>query len=202
MPNKTIFTIYLSKCQQNNLYDIILFMKKEKKLTASFENYLCAIYEIENKNKAARVKDIANFLSVGAPSVSEALKALEKKECINYEPYGLITLTPKGQKIVEEKLQRNKIISDFLKDVLLVDEKIISKNSQTIEYGMDEAVLEKFVRFLTFMQTCSCKEPKWIKSFRYYAQNGTLQEKCNSCIAKCKEKSSCKDNSACCRIQN
>lgn len=53
--------------------------KKEKKLTASFENYLCAIYEIESKNKAARVKDIASLLSIGASSVSEAMKALEKK---------------------------------------------------------------------------------------------------------------------------
>lgn len=162
-------------------------MKKGKKLTASFEKYLCAIYEIEKKNKAARVKDVATFLSIGASSVSEAMKALEKKECINYEPYGLITLTKKGHKIVIEKLKRNEIISNFLKDVLLVDESIVAKNSQTIEYGMDEAVLEKFVRFLTFMQTCSCKEPKWIKSFKYYAQNGEMQDKCNSCIKKCKE---------------
>lgn len=171
-------------------------MKKEKRLTASFENYLCAIYDIEKKNKAARVKDIANFLSIGASSVSEAMKALEKKECINYEPYGLITLTEKGRKFVVEKLKRNEIISNFLKDVLLVEESIIAKNSQTIEYGMDKAVLEKFVRFLTFMQTCSCKEPKWIKSFKYYAKEGKLQDKCNSCVERCG--SGCKDNSSCC----
>lgn len=162
-------------------------MKKENKLTASFENYLCAIYEIEKKNKAARVKDIASFLSIGASSVSEAMKALEKKECINYEPYGLITLTKKGHKIVVEKLKRNEIISNFLKDVLLVDESLVAKNSQTIEYGLDEAVLLKFVRFLTFMQTCSCKEPKWIKSYKYYALHGEVQEKCHSCIKRCKE---------------
>lgn len=160
-------------------------MEKNGKLSASFENYLCAIYEIEKKNKAARVKDIAHFLSIGASSVSEAMKALEKKECINYEPYGLITLTKKGQKIVIEKLKRNEIISAFLRDVLLVDESLIENNAKKIEYGMDEAVLEKFVRFLTFMQTCSCKEPKWIKSFKYFAQHGELQDKCNSCIEKC-----------------
>lgn len=162
-------------------------MKEKKKLTASFENYLCAIYEIEKKNKAARVKDLATFLSIGASSVSEAMKALGKKECINYEPYGLITLTKKGQKIVVEKLKRSEIISNFLKDVLLVDENEIAENAQKIEYGMSEKVLEKFVRFLTFMQTCSCKEPKWIKSFKYYAQNGEMQDKCNSCIKKCKD---------------
>lgn len=171
-------------------------MKKTNRLTASFENYLCAIYSIEKQNKAARVKDIANYLSIGASSVSEAMKALEKKEYINYEPYGLITITKKGEKLVLEKLKRNGIISHFLKEVLLVDDNAVAENAQKIEYGMSEEVLEKFVRFLTFMQTCSCKEPKWIKSFKYYAQNGELQEKCTSCIAKCS--SGCKDNSSCC----
>jgi len=162
-------------------------MKKENKLTASFENYLCAIYAIEKQNKAARVKDIASYLSIGASSVSEAMKALEKKEVINYEPYGLITLTKKGGKLVVEKIKRNEIISHFLKEVLLVSDEAVAENAKKIEYGMSEEVLEKFVRFLTFMQTCSCKEPKWIKSFKYYAQNGEMQDKCNSCIKKCKE---------------
>lgn len=173
-------------------------MEKERKLTESFEKYLCAIYEIEKQNQSARVKDIAKFLSIGAPSVSEAMKALEKKGCINYEPYGAITLSESGKKVVEEKLKRNEIISNFLKDVLLVDESVVQKNSQSIEYAMDELVLEKFLRFINFMQTCSCKEPKWIKSFKFYAKNGELQDKCNSCIAKCKDNSGCKDNSNCC----
>lgn len=173
-------------------------MQKEKKLTASLENYLCAIYFIEKQNKAARVKNISNYLSIGASSVSEAMKVLEKKEYINYEPYGLITLTKLGEKFAVEKIKRNEIISNFLKDVLLVDDASVAENAQKIEYGMSEEVLEKFVRFLTFMQTCSCKEPKWIKSFKYYSQNGELQEKCTSCIAKCKANSGCKDNSSCC----
>lgn len=161
-------------------------MQKEKKLAAGFEKYLCTIYGIEEENKSARIKDIARCLSVGAPSVSEAMKALQKKGFINYEPYSQITLTPKGKRIVSEKFKRSEIISRFLKDVLLVDSALICENSQKIEYAMSEEVLNKFVEFLTFMQTCSCKEPKWIKSFKYYAQNGKLQDKCNSCIQKCK----------------
>lgn len=164
-------------------------MKKEKKLTASLENYLYAVLAIEKKNKAARVKDIANYLSLGAPSVSEAMKTLEKGKYINYEPYGLITLTKKGEKLASEKFKRNEILSSFLKNILLVEDSIIAENVKNIEYGMSEEVLEKFVRFLTFMQTCSCKEPKWIKSFKFYAQNGKLRDKCSSCIAKCKANS-------------
>jgi Mn-dependent transcriptional regulator len=122
-------------------------MRKKDKLTASLENYLCAIYKIEKQNKAARVKDISNLLSIGASSVSEAMKILERGKYINYQPYGLITLTSKGEKLVIGKLKRNEIISDFLKDVLLVNEASITENAQKIEYGLSEDVLEKFVRF-------------------------------------------------------
>ena len=68
-------------------------MKKKNNLTASLENYIKAISEIVEKQKAARVKDIANSLFIGASSVSEALKNLAEKEYINYQPYGIITLT-------------------------------------------------------------------------------------------------------------
>lgn len=172
--------------------------KRTDKLTASAENYLCAIFAIEKQNKAARVKDISNYLSIGAPSVSEAMKTLEKKNFINYEPYGVITLTRAGEKLVIEKQKRHEIISHFLKEVLLVEEEKVAENAKTIEYGMGEEVLGKFVSFLTFMQTCSCKEPKWIKSYKYYAQNGKFQDKCCSCIKKCKENNLGHDNSNCC----
>jgi len=173
-------------------------MKNKKTLTASLENYLCAIYKIEAQNKAARVKDISSLLSIGASSVSEAMKVLEKKEFINYEPYGLITMTKKGEKLVIEKNKRSETISNFLKDVLLVEEDEVSENAKKIEYGLSEEVLGKFVSFLTFMQTCSCKEPKWIKSYKYFARNGEVQDKCTSCIKKCKESPVEIENPCCC----
>ncbi|MBP7211386.1 metal-dependent transcriptional regulator [bacterium] len=173
-------------------------MKNKKELTANFEKYLCAIYNLEKANKYARVKDIAQVLNIGVSSVSESVKALSKKECLEYEPYGHINLTQKGIKIVKEKLKRSEIISNFLKNVLLVKEDLIKENAQRLEYGMDEEVLERFIRFITFMQKCSCKEPKWIKSFKDFAQNGGFSKKCNDCIKNCNQNSCKIDNSSCC----
>lgn len=159
---------------------------KKSHLTASLENYLCAIYKIAQKNGVARVKEIAQELGYGAPTVSETMKILEKGGYINYEPYGAIALTEKGESVVLNKLKRREIIENFLSDVLMVKDESIAQNVKTIEHGLSEDVLIKFVRFLTFMQTCSCKEPKWIKSFKHFAQEGKLQDRCNSCIEKCK----------------
>lgn len=173
-------------------------MKKKKLLTASTENYISAIYKIVSINKAARVKDISKLLEIGASSVSEALKPLAENGFINYEPYGLITLTTKGEKVAKELNKRHETICNFLENVLLVDKEIVDENAGKIEHGVSKDVLEKFVRFLTFMQKCSCKEPKWIKSFKYYSLNGELQDKCNSCISKCQKNPDLMNNNNCC----
>lgn len=177
-------------------------MKSKNDLTASLENYLKAIYEIVKENKAARVKDVANFLSIGASSASEAIKILAERKYINYEPYGIITLTKKGESTAQEKSKRHEIICHFLENVLLIDTEKVEENAKQIEYSVSEDVLEKFVRFLEFMQTCSCKEPKWIKSFKYYAKHGEMQDKCHTCIKKCSDNPNALSNSNCCGMGN
>ena len=167
-------------------------MKKE--LSESLEKYLLAIYEIVKDSKAARVRDVARYLKIGGPATSDAVKTLALRGYIHYIPYGVITITEKGRKRAEEKISRHKTIRNFLEKVLLIEEKQIDKCAKSIEYSMPEDVLEKFIRFLNFMETCSCKEPKWVKSYKHYAQEGRLTDKCQECI-KNKEKF---DNSNCC----
>ena len=99
-------------------------MKNE--LSESLEKYLLAIYEIVKVNQAARVKDVSNYLKIGGPATSDAVKTLAERGFINYVPYGIITITSKGQKKAEEKINRHKTISNFLEKVLLVEpEKLI-----------------------------------------------------------------------------
>lgn len=166
----------------------------EKELTESLEKYLLAIYEIVKKNKAARVKDVSNYLKIGGPATSDAVKTLAKRGFIDYVPYGIITITQKGTETAENKISRHKIISNFLEKVLLVKSENIEKSAKQIEYSMPKDVLEKFINFLTFMETCSCKEPKWVKSYKHFSEFGEIQDKCKICI---KNKAKF-DNTSCC----
>lgn len=165
-----------------------------EELTQSLEKYLLAIYEIIRLNKAARVKDVSNYLKIGGPATSDAVKTLAQRKYINYEPYGIITITSKGKKKAEAKIKRHNTIANFLDKVLMIEKENIDENASKIEYSMPEDVLDKFVSFLTFMENCSCKEPKWVSSYRYFAQNGDMKNKCHKCMQQ-KEKF---DNSKCC----
>lgn len=167
-------------------------MKHE--LTESLEKYLLAIYEIVKINQAARVKDVSNYLKIGGPATSDAVKTLAQRKFINYVPYGIITITAKGKKRAEEKIYRHKTISNFLEKVLLVESENVDSSAKQIEYAMPEDVLDKFVQFLNFMENCSCKEPKWVKSYTHFAQNKQMSDKCKSCI----ENRDKFDNSSCC----
>ncbi len=169
-----------------------------KDLTQSLEKYLNAVYEIVNKNKAARVKDVATKLDIGIASTSQAIKTLSQKGYVNYEPYGIITITTKGERKIAKKLKRHSIICNFLEKCLLMQKESVEESANNIEFSMTEEVLDRFIEYLTFMQNCSCKEPKWIKSFQYFVNNGKMQEKCTNCIA---NKANF-DNSKCCGCGN
>jgi len=61
--------------------------ENKTQLSDSLEDYLEIILALEKQKKVARVKDIAEEMSVLRGSVTSALKNLSSKELINYEPY-------------------------------------------------------------------------------------------------------------------
>ena len=122
-----------------------------KKLTKSLETYLLAIDTLLNKNNSIIVKDVAQYLNIGAASTAEAVKKLKKKGFINYEPYGNITLTPLGKDTIYIKKYRHKTITDFLNhfdyEVLEVNDSLkpYIKNGYVDEFTNPELV--KAARF-------------------------------------------------------
>lgn len=165
-----------------------------KELTRSLERYLIAIYELINENDNVMVKDVAEKMQIGGASTSEAIKTLANRGYIDYQPYCSIKITEKGTRTAEEKILRHDTIAKFLSEVLLIEDENIEECASKMEFSMPDDVFERFIKYLSFMQKCSCKEPKWVKSFHKYLEQGEMQEKCVFC-AKNKEKF---DNSSCC----
>ena len=60
------------------------------------EKYLCEIYYAVERNGYARISELAKFLNVSASSVSRMAKRLNQSKLIEFERYGIITLTKKG----------------------------------------------------------------------------------------------------------
>lgn len=164
-------------------------MKEKIKLSESMEDYLEIILNLQEINKVARTKDIADRSGVKPSSVTGALKTLEEKKMINYAPYRFITLTAKGTKIAKEITRRHTILKDFLLKALQVDADTADATACRMEHVIDPISMERLVCFINYIYTCPRCGADWLQSFTEHCSSSEHDwEKCNLCLEKCKTK--------------
>lgn len=161
-------------------------------LTASLEDYLEAIFHIVADKRAAKPSDIAKRLKVTRASVTGALHSLAEKKLINYTPYDLVTLTSAGELMAKDVVRRHEVLHDFFVDVLAIDEREAGVAACQMEHSIPKAIVDRFIHFVDFVQTCPRGGSKWIKGFSYQCDHDSAQENCESCITSCIENLSTK----------
>ncbi|MGD9128852.1 MAG: metal-dependent transcriptional regulator [Planctomycetia bacterium] len=156
-------------------------------LTDSLENYLEVILHLEEANKVARAKEIAENLDIQRGSVTGGLKALSEKGYINYQPYSYITLTEKGKRVAKDIAYRHRVIRDFLLKVLNIDEETAEETACKMEHAIDGQTIERLVCFIEYIFTCPRAGKDWIQSFlNFCSTDKRARENCDSCIDKLK----------------
>lgn len=161
-------------------------MKKNTILSETLEDYLEVILDLEQTKKVARAKDIAENMGVQRGSVTSALKKLEEKGLINYEPYSFITLTNKGKRIAVEITRRHTELKFLLSNVLKIDEETAESTACRMEHAIDKKSLERLTSFFDFVFKCPRAGEEWLQLFVDYCSSDKLEkEKCEKCIEKC-----------------
>lgn len=118
------------------------------KHTKGVEDYLEAIYVLSNEKENVRIKDIADFLSVKLPSVTEAIQRLQEEGLVQHTPYGEVILTNKGRKIGIITWDKHQLVYKFLRDVLGVSDSVAFKEACLIEHSISEETKGKIKDFI------------------------------------------------------
>ena len=129
-------------------------------LSASLEDYLEAILQLERASRVARVSEIAEQLEVSRPSVTGALKALASRGLVAHARYGHVTLTEEGTVIAVEVERRHVAIRDFLTGVLEVPEEKAEAAACRLEHVLEPDVLAHFVRYAERHSASSGREDR------------------------------------------
>ncbi len=106
-------------------------------LKESGEMYLECIYVLANEKGAVRSVDIADYMGYSKPSVSRAVGLLKKRELIEIDKGGLISLTDEGLKIARTIFERHTVLTNVL-IALGVDEQTASDDACKIEHVISE----------------------------------------------------------------
>ncbi len=140
-------------------------MDGKNKLSENSEDYLEVILNLQNTQKVARSKEIAKKLNIQRGSITGMLKKLSREKLVNYEPYGFITLTQKGEKIAREIKRHHIIIKDFLFRVLQIEEKKADATACRMEHAMDKSTVDMLLKFIAFIDKHPGTDSNWIQEF-------------------------------------
>ena len=83
----------------------------------SGEDYLEAILIIRNEKGNVRSLDVAEYLGVTKPSVSNAVKVLRNGGMIEMDETKRITLTKSGEEIAQRMLERHMLLTELFKAI-------------------------------------------------------------------------------------
>ena len=147
----------------------------ERKLTASQEDYLEAIWSLIWKDGVARVSDIAGRLGVSTPSVSGALKGLVSRKLVEHTPHSYVKLTDRGMELAERVSARHSVLREFLTEVLGLSEELADRNACRIEHAVDEPVSQRLGRFVKFVSQ-DRRGKGWAKNFKAFCKRQEAAE--------------------------
>ena len=106
-------------------------------LTSSMENYLKAVFTLRQTHGRVRCIHIAERMDVTLPSVSRAVKELEKMGHVSRDEDGSVTLTPSGERIAAEIYERHRFFTQRL-IAAGVDPETAAKEACHMEHGVSE----------------------------------------------------------------
>ncbi len=150
----------------------------EKPLTSAMEDYLEAIFDLDQQKKVVRVKDIAKRLNVKMPTVTSMLKTLSKRGMVHYEKYEYVEPTREGAKIGEEMRRRHGVLARFLTDILKIDAETADDEACKMEHSLSAETLSSLTDFMAFIQVCPRVGENWLEHFDEYRRNQWTPEKC------------------------
>lgn len=124
--------------------------QNQKKITPAMEDYIEMIYRNSLNEGYIRINQLAQLLNVKNSSASKMVQKLGELGFLNYEKYGIITITEQGKKLGGYLLKRHNIIEGFLK--LLGCEENVLRQTELIEHVIDNKTVKNIAILNNFFK--------------------------------------------------
>lgn len=141
-------------------YEII--KKHKDHLTPSMEDYLEMIYRNCEEEGYVRINQLAEKLNVKASSASKTVSKLAERGYLDYEKYGIIKVTAKGEIMGAFLLDRHETVEMFLRHIGVLDTVLLE--TELIEHHLSIDTV-KNIKILNEFLTSS---PEVLEKLRHF----------------------------------
>jgi len=112
-------------------------------LSAPVEDYLKAIYTIEQGGAAAATNDIAAKLEIAPASVSGMIRRLADQGLLSYERYRGVRLTDIGRRLALRTIRRHRVIETYLARALGYAWDRVHAEAERLEHAVSDELVDR-----------------------------------------------------------
>lgn len=134
-------------------------MPMNSQVTEVVEEYLEAIYKLQEKSKTAKTSELVKWLQVAPGTITNTVERLEKEGLITHMPYKGVKLTRKGKKIALHVIRRHRLSERLLTDILQVEWSEAHNVACKFEHCFSNHVIKKLEKALGYPKTCPHGNP-------------------------------------------
>lgn len=118
----------------------------------SGETYLETILLLEKQLGVVHSVDVAKALNYAKPSVSRGVSLLVKDDFLAFGEDKCLLLTEKGREYAEHIYERHRLLTEFFRRVLDVDEDVAAENACRIEHVMTQPLFLKVKEYVLSLE--------------------------------------------------
>lgn len=124
---------------------------EDGELKHSSVHHLMAIHELKEKFGYARITDISQYLDITRGSVSITMSRLNEMGFLKFDANKHITLTEKGQTIVDHVLIKRTIKKNFFVHNLFISDEEATKSACKMEHVISDEIIIKLEKLVSFL---------------------------------------------------
>lgn len=128
-------------------------------VSSIIEEYLEAIYRLQERYGVARTGDLVNILGVSPGTVTNTIERLERMLLVVHEPYRGVQLTEEGRRIALNVIRRHRLLERLLVDVLGVEWCRVHELACSLEHWINENITKKIENILGSPNKCPHGNP-------------------------------------------
>jgi DtxR family Mn-dependent transcriptional regulator len=109
-------------------------------ITGVMQDYLKAIYKLQQNRVAVSTSEIADRLHVSAASATNMVKRLAHLKMVSYAPYRGFTLTAAGKRTALEIIRHHRLVELYLARELRISLDKVDSEAERLEHVLSEDV--------------------------------------------------------------
>jgi DtxR family Mn-dependent transcriptional regulator len=118
--------------------------------TTSEENYLKAIFHLQEKEGTVTTNALAEKLQTKPASVTDMMKKLNSKRLLHYKPYYGFSLSTEGKRIALFIIRRHRLWEYFLSEKLKFDWNEVHLLAEELEHVSSKQLIDRLDKYLGY----------------------------------------------------